>query len=341
MALRKTLSSRFLHKATFAAQHSRTAPILPRPDRPELSMALSVHRRISQSAATFDGLPSVPHIPFPIGDDLMKRIRSSLFPEQIHPITTSSPPRSEIKNEEDGEIAANKIKISVQGARKLLHYSRIEKAKAKLRAIPNIFISYSEFTQICREISGGSDEVASGLDNSGAVVIIGDVVLLRPEQLAQAIESVIDPQPITDTRRSELKQMEAEKAIIDGKAGTQVRRELWAGLGLAFLQTAAFMRLTFWELSWDVMEPVCFFTTSIYFIMGWAFFLRTSKEPSFEGFFAGRFAAKQRRLMRAHNFDLSRFNELRKAFLVGSQECNNGCCDCQRRADSDLLGAAR
>ncbi|PKU76728.1 hypothetical protein MA16_Dca001334 [Dendrobium catenatum] len=190
MAFSKTLSSRFLHKATFAAQYSRTAPILSRPDRPELSMSLSAHRRISQSDATFDGLPS------------------------IHPITTSSPPISDTEKEEDGEIAANKIKISVQGATKLLQYSRIEKARAKLRAIPKNFISYSEFTQICREISGGSDEVASTLDNSGTVVVIGDVVLLRPEQLAQAIESLINPQPITDTRRSELKQMEAEKAII-------------------------------------------------------------------------------------------------------------------------------
>ena len=43
---------------------------------------------------------------------------------------------------------------------------------------------------------------------------------------------------------------------------------------------------------------------------GYAFFLRTSRDPSFEGFFESRFAAKQRRLMRLENFDVVRFLEL-------------------------------
>ncbi|KAF3488868.1 hypothetical protein F2Q69_00057962 [Brassica cretica] len=50
-------------------------------------------------------------------------------------------------------------------------------------------------------------------------------------------------------------------------------------------QTALFMRLTFWELTWDVMEPICFYVTSIYFMAGYFFSCRTSKEPSFEGFY--------------------------------------------------------
>lgn len=316
MALRRTLSSRFLHSRNFATQQPLTAPTLPKRDLPEAPKIASAHRRISHSAAIFDGAPPSPYAPFPIRDDLMKRIRSSLSPDRIHPIAPLPPPKSGIET--------NKIKISVQDARKLLQYSRIEKARTKLRAIPKAFISYSDFLQICREIAGGSDDVAAALDNSGAVVVVGAVVFLRPEYLAQAIESVIEPQTTSDPRRSELKQMEIEKAFIDSKAEAQVRRELWAGLGFAIFQTAAFMRLTFWELSWDVMEPVCFFTTSIYFMMGWAFFLRTSKEPCFEGFFAGRFAAKQSRLMKAHSFDLSRFNELRTAFRAGPQEWSRG-----------------
>lgn len=109
--------------------------------------------------------------------------------------------------------------------------------------------------------------------------------------------------------------MEQQKAAIDKKADSMVRTELRCGLGYFVIQTAAFMRLTFWELSWDVMEPICFYVTSIYCMAGYAFFLRTSKEPSFEGFFQSRFKSKQKRLMKAHNFDLERYNELRKALL--------------------------
>ncbi|KAK9948707.1 hypothetical protein M0R45_004272 [Rubus argutus] len=51
----------------------------------------------------------------------------------------------------------------------------------------------------------------------------------------------------------------------------------------------------------------------MYVMAGYAFFLRTSKEPTFEGFFQSRFDAKQKRLMKDHNFDLGRYEELRKA----------------------------
>lgn len=122
---------------------------------------------------------------------------------------------------------------------------------------------------------------------------------------------MVDP---NDPRRAELEKMEEHKAEIDQKADALVRRELWAGLGYMVVQTAAFMRLTFWELSWDVMEPICFYVTSFYFMLGYAFFLRTSIEPSFEGFFQSRFNAKQKKLMKAQKFDFDRYNELRKFF---------------------------
>ncbi|KAL0926158.1 hypothetical protein M5K25_004551 [Dendrobium thyrsiflorum] len=230
------------------------------------------------------------------------------------------PPPPPHVREEEGEMS--KMVISVADLRKVLKASQIEAARAKLRGIPSSYVGYSEFAEICREAAVGSDEcareIAAALDHSGAVIVLADVVFLRPEQLARAIESVITPQPIP-LRTNELKEMEVEKAAIDRKAEAQVRRELWAGLGLLLIQTAGFMRLTFWELSWDVMEPICFFTTSLYFMLGYAFFLRTAKEPSFEGFFSSRFAAKQKRLMKSHGFNLSKFNALRS---VDSQICN-------------------
>lgn len=108
--------------------------------------------------------------------------------------------------------------------------------------------------------------------------------------------------------------MQKQKAAIDQKADSLVRRELWLGLAYLVVQTTAFMRLTFWELTWDVMEPICFYVTSIYFMGGYAFFLRTSKEPSFEGFYQSRFTAKQKKLFKLHNFDVERYNELQKIF---------------------------
>lgn len=149
-------------------------------------------------------------------------------------------------------------------------------------------------------------------------------------QVVKAIEKAIPmpralPVAENDPARQELKAMEAVKVDIDRTATLQVRRELWGGLAALALQTAGFMRLTFWELSWDVMEPICFFVTSTYFMAGYAFFLRTKREPSFEGFFQSRFLVKQKRLMKARDFDMRRYSELRQACGLPALQSQSPC----------------
>lgn len=134
--------------------------------------------------------------------------------------------------------------------------------------------------------------------------------------MAKSMENLISQSISTpnDPRRKELEQMEQQKAVIDQKARAQVQGELYCGLGFLMVQTLGFMRLTFWELSWDVMEPICFFVTSLHFALAYAFFLRTSVEPSFEGYFQRRFKTKQKKLMEAHSFDLEKYKQLQTLF---------------------------
>ncbi|KAI3862361.1 hypothetical protein MKX03_014379 [Papaver bracteatum] len=264
----------------------------------------------------------------PNGENFMDKLKSmdtnrdrvlldTMDPPMLHSLEKKSSPllwssRTVVATTLDG------IVISVDDAKKLLKLSQLETLKSTLRKIPQDSITYPEFLQICIDstrINQGS-ELAKALDESGSVIVLGNIVFLRPEQLTKAIKSII-PLPIydrNDPRKSEFENMEKEKEIIDAKAEVLVKRELWSGLGLLVLQTAGFMRLTFWELSWDVMEPICFFVTSVYFMAGYAFFLRTSKDPSFEGFFQSRFGAKQQKLMMNHNFDVKRYNELKQAY---------------------------
>ncbi|KZV48075.1 hypothetical protein F511_12625 [Dorcoceras hygrometricum] len=117
-----------------------------------------------------------------------------------------------------------------------------------------------------------------------------------------------------DSRKEELDGLEVQKAQIDRKAEVLVRTELYSGLGFLVLQTLGLMRLTFWELSWDVMEPICFFLTSLQFALAYLFFMKTSIEPSFVGYFQRRFKVKQKKLMQINNFDVERYNHLRRVF---------------------------
>ncbi|CAN1191058.1 Calcium uniporter protein 2, mitochondrial [Linum perenne] len=223
--------------------------------------------------------------------------------------------------------------VTINDAKKLLRVARLETVKSRLKdSAGRDWMLRSEFVRICGEVCSDPEEgsrIAQTLDESGTVLVLGDAVFLKPNQVVKAIGGLI-PFPATnpnDPRKKELEQLQQQKTSIDEKARNQVRRELWGGLAYLVIQTAGFMRLTFWELSWDVMEPICFYVTSMYIMAGYGFFLRTSREPTFEGFFESRFLTKQRKLMRARKFDLKRYDELRKIcdpFTEQEQEQRQG-----------------
>ncbi|CAD6210277.1 unnamed protein product [Miscanthus lutarioriparius] len=246
----------------------------------------------------------------PVGDHLFHRLQlDGLLP----PVSTTTRPPPEHAG------------VTVEQARKVARAAEMEVARARLRSNAQTVVSGSEFAALCVDIAGGVEggrRLGRALDESGGVIVLGDVVFLRPDMVAKAIGSILPGKQQlqqapsagdgSEARKRELEAMESQKAAIDADAAAAVRRELWCGLGLLATQTLGFMRLTFWELSWDVMEPVCFYVTSLYFMSGYAFFMRTATEPSFEGFFRSRFASKQRRLMRARGFNVHRYNALRK-----------------------------
>ncbi|KAG0488891.1 hypothetical protein HPP92_007634 [Vanilla planifolia] len=144
---------------------------------------ISLQRRpISQSTAPISSAPPI-RVRIPVGDKLIERIRSSMRQEHGR-FDGISPPQRGLESNEIAE--SPKVAISVEDARKLLKASRVEAVRARLRAIPSSCVPYTHFAQICREAAGGVDafgrEIEASLDKSGAVVIVGDVVLLRPEQ---------------------------------------------------------------------------------------------------------------------------------------------------------------
>ncbi|KAI3759067.1 hypothetical protein L6452_06640 [Arctium lappa] len=211
------------------------------------------------------------------------------------------------------------VGISVNDARKIMRFSQLQKVRSALKQIPTNSISYSEFLTLCIDICTNHEqglEFSKMLDQAGDVIVLGNVVFLHPDQLAKSMEKLISQAMAipNDPRKQQLEELERQKAFIDKKSLSQVRGELYCGLGFLIVQTLTFMRLTFWELSWDVMEPICFFVTSFHFALAYVFFIRTSKEPTFEGYFQRRFKTKQRKLMKIQKFDLQKYNELCEAF---------------------------
>jgi len=113
-----------------------------------------------------------------------------------------------------------------------------------------------------------------------------------------------------DPMREELMKLQEKKKEIDLLAHKQVRRVLWSGLGFGVITVGLFFRLTFWEFSWDVMEPIAFFVTTTGLVTGYAYFLFTSRDPTYQDLLKRLFLRRQRKLCKEQNFDVERFMEL-------------------------------
>ncbi|KAG8377732.1 hypothetical protein BUALT_Bualt08G0063600 [Buddleja alternifolia] len=322
MALRRALSKR-LFSATSRDSPSPVTTLIQSPAPPPPMVAPPnatagffrrfLQRRTINHHSSSDSLPSF--LTLPVGEKLREKLKSmnNVAGDQRLRLDGLSPPLYTQAAEEEG------FRVGAADAKRVMRFVQLEKVRERLRTIPASTIPYGEFVRVCGDVSGDGElglEYAKALDESGNVIVLGGVVFLRPDQVAKSMEQLIS-QSIAmpnDPRRKELDNLESQKALIDQKARSGVQRELYCGLGFMGLQTLGFMRLTFWELSWDVMEPICFFVTSLHFALAYAFFLRTSKEPSFEGYFQRRFKVKQKKLMKVHNFDVERYNQLCEVF---------------------------
>lgn len=135
-----------------------------------------LHRRaLDQSATRLPEFFSVP-----VGEKLRDMLRGIDIPGDRLRLDDLSPPAW------DPAIGESLHGLSVDDARKILRLAQVEKLKAKLRDIPQSSIPYSEFSRICVEVCENEEqgvEFAKMLDSSGNVIVLGNIVFLRPEQV--------------------------------------------------------------------------------------------------------------------------------------------------------------
>lgn len=78
------------------------------------------------------------------------------------------------------------VSVNAESTRKLFRVAQMESVRSRLRSVKDSCVSYKEFIRICEECCTDHDQaklVAKMLDDSASVVVLGDFVFLRPEQV--------------------------------------------------------------------------------------------------------------------------------------------------------------
>ncbi|GJN28436.1 hypothetical protein PR202_gb16560 [Eleusine coracana subsp. coracana] len=229
------------------------------------------------------------------------------------PFSPSPPPRGPAQAE------APELEVTPAEARRLVRLVGVEALKQRLRDGKDEVVGYDELLDACVEAGAArthteAEALARAMDDAGVLLLFRDKAYLHPEKVVDLVRRAVPLalEPKNDPRKEEFKQLQERKEEIDKLAHKQVRRILWSGLGFFMCQVGLFFRLTFWEFSWDVMEPVAFFTTASGLLVGYAYFLITSRDPTYQDFMERLFSSRQRKLCAMHKFDMERYLELQK-----------------------------
>lgn len=195
----------------------------------------------------------------------------------------------------------------------------VEALKKNLGTEGKEVATYRELLEACESmgVAKSRDEAEAFvkvLDEAGVVLVFRDKIYLHPDKVVDLVRKAVPLAltPKSDPDREELKSLIAKKEELDKLAHKQVRHILWTGLGASILQVGLFFRLTFWEFSWDVMEPIAFFTTATGIVIGYAYFLLTSRDPTYQDFMERLFMSRQRKLIKKYKFDMDKYIKLQK-----------------------------
>ncbi|GAX82635.1 hypothetical protein CEUSTIGMA_g10061.t1 [Chlamydomonas eustigma] len=144
-------------------------------------------------------------------------------------------------------------------------------------------MSFQEFTfqaisQGAAESEQAAEELCTVLQTAGVVLRHKDTVYLNAEEVSQLISMVLPCS--AEKAQNNLNKIEKELSDLEAVHSQAVRTanlRTYLILGAGYLYLAAhivvFSYLTWWELSWDVMEPIAYIVSLVYSLIGYTYFL--------------------------------------------------------------------
>ncbi|KAF8319605.1 hypothetical protein DL93DRAFT_2225037 [Clavulina sp. PMI_390] len=105
-------------------------------------------------------------------------------------------------------------------------------------------------------------------------------------------------------------EMEELKRQCDREAHRGARRVALSGFGALVAYWGAVARLTFWDVGWDVMEPVTYLSGLSTVICGYLWFLYQGREVSYSSVLSTSIVSRRQALYASHGFDMQRWSDL-------------------------------
>ena len=134
-------------------------------------------------------------------------------------------------------------------------------------------------------------ELTRAFQHAGVVIKFEDVVYLNPSRITRDVLRALPavPSRVFGATPEELAEMEEEMAataakVEDAASRARFRSNVVIGAGLLTLvtQLCLFIRLTYVELSWDVMEPISYFVGVFNAILVYLYFMVYNRDFSFD-----------------------------------------------------------
>jgi hypothetical protein len=184
------------------------------------------------------------------------------------------------------------------------------------------FITIEKFGELCEEF-GCTDkkpeEYVEIMKNAGMVIQIEDYVYLEPQNITRAVINALPgvPARIYGVSDSELKrlnqeydQMREKVVLAERKAARRANHLLYGGFIVLVAQLAVFVRFTYVEFSWDVMEPISYFVGLVNVIMGYMYFMYTQRDFSFGTWQNQMMQSAMDRQLKTGKFDVTKYEQL-------------------------------
>ena len=157
------------------------------------------------------------------------------------------------------------------------------------------------------------------LEQSGRILVLEDMVYLHPRDVTQAVLRVLPgvPSKVYGMSNAELEQLTGEFDSMKEHYETARRRAesrsrtiVSSGLIVLCLQLATFVRLTYYEFSWDVMEPLSYFVGLANAIAVYVYYLWNRRDFSYENWQSSLEGKYAERALHGKGFDIARYGSL-------------------------------